>query len=163
MHTVALPLPAEWAGSVVIDLPSSKLDIHTSVMPDVLRVMAKGAKVSITQRDKDADTKAWIDRLVFAGFVDVKEVSRAMECTVLLVVFAFNFIHASHERQTAPGKPRRASQSGRLAPLSRCRSRRRRQRHLLPHQPRRCGPFRRTTTTMGVCPTSHFLASSPRL
>lgn len=71
---MALPLPAEWAGSVVIDLPSSKLEIHNSVIPDVLRVMAKGAKLNIAHRDKDADAKAWIDRLVFAGFVDVKEV-----------------------------------------------------------------------------------------
>lgn len=61
---VKLPLPAEWASSVVIDLPGAKPEIHRSVMPDVLRVMAKGAKVSISHRDKDADTKAWIDRLV---------------------------------------------------------------------------------------------------
>ena len=64
MCAVALPLPAEWAAAVVIDLPSAKNEVHPSAMPEILRVMAKGAKVSITHRDKAADTKAWIDRLV---------------------------------------------------------------------------------------------------
>ena len=48
----------------MIDLPSAKNEVHPSAMPEILRVMAKGAKVSITHRDKAADTKAWIDRLV---------------------------------------------------------------------------------------------------
>jgi hypothetical protein len=63
---VELPLPAEWAAAVIIDLPSAKTEIHTSVLPAVLRVMCKGARLSITHRDKDADSKAWVDRLVCA-------------------------------------------------------------------------------------------------
>ena len=61
---VVLPLTAEWATSVVVDLASAKTEVHESVMAEVLRVMSKGAKISITHRDKDADTKAWTDRLV---------------------------------------------------------------------------------------------------
>ena len=63
-YAVVLPLTAEWAGSVVIDLPSAKTEIHESVMPEILRVMSKGANISITHRDKAADTKSWVDRLV---------------------------------------------------------------------------------------------------
>ena len=76
MGAVVLPLPSDWAGSVVLDLPD-KTDIHASVMPEVLRVMRKGAQVSITHHDKSVDTKAWVDRLVFAGFVDVKDTQTA--------------------------------------------------------------------------------------
>ena len=61
---VVLPLTADWASSVVVDLASAKTEVHESVMAEVLRVMSKGAKISITHRDKDADTKAWTDRLV---------------------------------------------------------------------------------------------------
>ncbi len=83
---VVLPLTAEWASSVVVDLPGAKTEVHESVMAEVLRVMVKilkstqfyvvhaltfenlwqtkGAKISITHRAQDADTKAWTDRLV---------------------------------------------------------------------------------------------------
>lgn len=86
-HSVVLPLTAEWASSVVADLPGAKTEVHESVMAEVLRVMVqisqsvlyltfrksltfenlwqtKGARISITQRAQDADTKAWTDRLV---------------------------------------------------------------------------------------------------
>jgi hypothetical protein len=114
MIAVALPLPAEWAGSVIMDLPSSKPEVHASVMPDVLRVMAKGAKVSITHRDKDIDTKAWLDRLVFAGFVDVKEVSCSMCNTCFCSTRATDEM-CRRGQQTAHGRLRLASLSGRLA------------------------------------------------
>lgn len=38
---VVLPLTAEWASSVVVDLPGAKTEVHESVMAEVLRVMVK--------------------------------------------------------------------------------------------------------------------------
>ena len=61
---VVLPLSAEWAGCVVIDICSGNSEVHASLLPEVLRVMSKGAQINITKSDKDADSKAWVDRLV---------------------------------------------------------------------------------------------------
>lgn len=60
-----LKIPAESVDRCYIELPDS-LDVHPSFLPEVMRVLKKGAKICVRHRS----SMKWTDLFIFSGFVD---------------------------------------------------------------------------------------------